>query len=398
MNIERMVAQAEEKQIAAVAAAAAAKKQAEEEALAVAAKKKADAEAAAAKRKADAEAVAAQRKADYDAKLRPALDAFEWGHWEAGMKLLAPLRRSPTKPVAESANKLFAELKKEAEGWKAEADKEAASDPLKAHDLYAKVAAAFPTDPLGQAAEGAKRRLAGTKAVGAELAARKAYDAKFAHVASKDVCFECHDQHSLKVRVTDCATCHVDRNGEPIVTATPATDEEYEAAIEKLHDVRMAGTINDFNGNGDTREGVYFELTGLRDKLYDAIRAYANTPKTNAAGQAVAAQSAQVGDPRATVEAPVIHLRGLDNLNGTVADVDMAVGETTRFGHLEITAEDCRVPRAEPEADAFAFLKIRDIREENPRFSGWMFASSPALSALDHPRYDVWVIGCDFKG
>ena len=113
-----------------------------------------------------------------------------------------------------------------------------------------------------------------------------------------------------------------------------------------------------------------------------------------AAGQAVAAQSAGVGNPRATLEAPVLHLRGLDNLNGTVADIDMRVGETTRFGHLEITAEDCRVPRAEPEADAFAFLKIRDIREDTPRFSGWMFASSPALSALDHPRYDVWVLSC----
>ena len=52
-----------------------------------------------------------------------------------------------------------------------------------------------------------------------------------------------------------------------------------------------------------------------------------------------------VGDPQATVEARVLHLRGLDNLNGTAQDIDMTVGETTRFGQLEITAEDCRVPR-----------------------------------------------------
>ena len=108
----------------------------------------------------------------------------------------------------------------------------------------------------------------------------------------------------------------------------------------------------------------------------------------------MAAQSAQGTDPRATVEARVLHLRGLDNLNGTVEDIDMAVGETTRYGHLEITAEDCLVPRSDPQGDAFAFLQIRDIREETPRFSGWMFASSPALSALDHPRYDVWVLSC----
>jgi hypothetical protein len=113
-----------------------------------------------------------------------------------------------------------------------------------------------------------------------------------------------------------------------------------------------------------------------------------------AAGQAVAAQSAQLGGPQATVEARALHLRGLDTLNGTAQEIDMRIGETVRFGHLEITAEDCRVPRGDPKADAFAFLKIRDIRETSPRFSGWMFASSPALSALDHPRYDVWVLSC----
>ncbi len=112
------------------------------------------------------------------------------------------------------------------------------------------------------------------------------------------------------------------------------------------------------------------------------------------AGQAVAAQSVQYGDDRATVEANVLHLRGLDSLNGIAQDIDMRVGQTTRFGHLEILAEDCRVPRDDPSGDAVAFLKIRDIREQNPRFAGWMFASSPALSALDHPRYDVWVVSC----
>jgi hypothetical protein len=98
------------------------------------------------------------------------------------------------------------------------------------------------------------------------------------------------------------------------------------------------------------------------------------------------------GEP--TVDMPVLHLRGLDNLNGTAQDIAMRVGETTRFGHLEITADACRVPRDDPAGDAYAFLQIRDIRETVMRFSGWMFASSPALSALDHPRYDVWVVSC----
>jgi hypothetical protein len=91
---------------------------------------------------------------------------------------------------------------------------------------------------------------------------------------------------------------------------------------------------------------------------------------------------------------PVVHLRGLDTLDGETDDIDLAVGETVTYGYLEITAESCRVPASDPEGDAWAFLRIRDAREEEPRFAGWMFASSPALSALDHPRYDIWVLSC----
>jgi peroxiredoxin len=112
---------------------------------------------------------------DYDAKLKPALDAFEWNQWDSGMKLLSPLRRSGAKAVAESANKLYDVLKKEAEGWKAEAESLVASDPVKAYDLYARVAAHFSTDALGKGAASAKEKLASNKAVMIELAARKAY-------------------------------------------------------------------------------------------------------------------------------------------------------------------------------------------------------------------------------
>jgi hypothetical protein len=122
---------------------------------------------------------------------------------------------------------------------------------------------------------------------------------------------------------------------------------------------------------------------------------------TLAAAQAVAAQSAQtapgdapIANSQETAAAGGAVLRGLDTLNGETRDIEIAVGETIRFGHLEITLDACRVPRGDAGADAYAFLRIRDIREVDPRFSGWMFASSPALSALDHPRYDVWVLSC----
>ena len=88
-------------------------------------------------------------------------------------------------------------------------------------------------------------------------------------------------------------------------------------------------------------------------------------------------------------------LRGLDRLNGTVEDIEIKVGDTIRYARLEITLNACRYPQGDINKDAFAELRIRDVREMDPRFNGWMFASSPALSALDHPRYDVWVLSCN---
>ncbi|CAN5771893.1 hypothetical protein BH23PSE1_BH23PSE1_08830 [soil metagenome] len=99
----------------------------------------------------------------------------------------------------------------------------------------------------------------------------------------------------------------------------------------------------------------------------------------------------------AMVLAEEVALRGLDTLNGRTEDIALSLGETAAFGHLEITVDACRVPEADPDGDAQAFLRIRDVREDRPRFSGWMFASSPALSALDHPRYDVWLVSCSMR-
>ena len=87
-------------------------------------------------------------------------------------------------------------------------------------------------------------------------------------------------------------------------------------------------------------------------------------------------------------------LRGLDRINGTAQDIVIAVSETVTYERLEVTLLACRYPRGDINSDAFAQLVISDVREEVPRFIGWMFASSPALSALDHPRYDVWVLSC----
>ncbi len=90
-------------------------------------------------------------------------------------------------------------------------------------------------------------------------------------------------------------------------------------------------------------------------------------------------------------------LQGLDKITARVSGITVDVGETAHFGSLLITLRACReAPPIDP-PDAAAFMEIKEVKpDEDPEqvFSGWMFASSPALSALEHPIYDVWVTGC----
>lgn len=111
----------------------------------------------------------------------------------------------------------------------------------------------------------------------------------------------------------------------------------------------------------------------------------------------IAPATAQVADgaPAGTAVAQSAVLRSLDKLGGEVADIDIRVGETLALGRLQVTLGDCRYPANNPAGDAYAYVVIRDAGVDVPAFAGWMIASSPALSALDHPRYDVWVMRCN---
>jgi len=89
-----------------------------------------------------------------------------------------------------------------------------------------------------------------------------------------------------------------------------------------------------------------------------------------------------------------VFLRGLDKVSGVTTDLAVTVGDTVSFGRMAISLIACRYPAEEAAAEAFAFLEITDEARGERLFYGWMIASSPALNALDHARYDVWVIGC----
>lgn len=88
-------------------------------------------------------------------------------------------------------------------------------------------------------------------------------------------------------------------------------------------------------------------------------------------------------------------LRGLDKITGKTQDMTLQNGEAITYGRLELRLGECRFPKNDPSSDAFAELTITDSRQDAIVFSGWMIASSPALSALDDARYDVWVISCN---
>lgn len=87
-------------------------------------------------------------------------------------------------------------------------------------------------------------------------------------------------------------------------------------------------------------------------------------------------------------------LRGLDKVNGRTIDVEVNNGATVQVFGLDVGLADCRYPAENPTGDAYAFLTIREKGASETRFEGWMIASSPALNALDHSRYDVWVLRC----
>ena len=101
--------------------------------------------------------------------------------------------------------------------------------------------------------------------------------------------------------------------------------------------------------------------------------------------------------PAAAVPMDTVVLQGLDKITARISTFKAPFGQPVRFGTLEITARTCdkRPPEEPPESTAY--LEIRELRPgEEPAqiFAGWMFASSPALSALEHPVYDVWVVDC----
>lgn len=100
--------------------------------------------------------------------------------------------------------------------------------------------------------------LYGAEAQGGYQYEGKSYQRRFAHVEGYDSCIGCHNPHTLELKLTECATCHEDVK-----------------TLEDLQNIRMQGSLSDYDGDGDITEGVYNEIKGMQEALYAAIQKYA---------------------------------------------------------------------------------------------------------------------------
>jgi hypothetical protein len=181
-----------------------------------------------------------------------------------------------------------------------------------------------------------------------------------------------------------------------ILAATAAT-----AATAQSFDNFGGGRLEGFEFDPEAGDGAEMPSLGEGATLPDAGGVTLDiTPGQSGVGLTVfpgtGSPVTSVSQP-ATAQASRVTLRALDRILGRPTDVEMAVGETVMFGRIAIRVGECRYPQEDPASDAFAHVEILD-QAGNGLFDGWMIASSPALNALEHPRYDVWVLGCSDGG
>lgn len=108
--------------------------------------------------------------------------------------------------------------------------------------------------------------------------------------------------------------------------------------------------------------------------------------------QGIAPDGWRYGDPAV--------LQGLDKVTARISTFEAPIGRSVRFGTLRIVVRACYKRPPEEPPESAAFMEVHEIRpNETPAqmFVGWMFASSPALSALEHAVYDVWVLDCTVR-
>ncbi len=107
-----------------------------------------------------------------------------------------------------------------------------------------------------------------------------------------------------------------------------------------------------------------------------------------------ASSSAALAD---RISNPVAVFTGLDKITGLTTTFEAKVGEAKQFGGLIVKADVCYSRSATEEPKTTSFVEVDEVQLDSSKkriFSGWMFAQSPGLNAVEHPTYDVWLINC----
>jgi hypothetical protein len=101
--------------------------------------------------------------------------------------------------------------------------------------------------------------------------------------------------------------------------------------------------------------------------------------------------------PAQKITHPTAVFSGLDKITGRIITFDVAINETVQFGALQVTPRVCYTRPPSEAANTDSFLEVDEVTlqgEVRRIFSGWMFAASPGLHAVEHPIYDVWLVDC----
>lgn len=137
-------------------------------------------------------------------------------------------------------------------------------------------------------------------------------------------------------------------------------------------------------------------MTSGFSKVNAGRRFLASVLAAAAAGLALAPVSSEA----ARIENPVAAFSGIDKITGRITNFDVYIGETVQFGALQVTPKVC-YSRDDTEAQKVtSFVEVDEItldRKIRRIFTGWMFADSPGLNAVEHPVYDVWLVECKAK-
>jgi hypothetical protein len=126
------------------------------------------------------------------------------------------------------------------------------------------------------------------------------------------------------------------------------------------------------------------------------------SPRKLVLGALVAVAPLLVGQSAsaARISNPVAVFAGIDKITGRITTFDVYVNETVQYGALQVTPKVC-YSRDDTEVQKIdGFVEVDEItldRKIRRIFSGWMFADSPGLNAVEHPIYDVWLTGCKPK-